>query len=193
MFLLHNLLSSPSPSSPFLHSSTPFLPFYPPLPLPSSPPPSSVSAVVRQFRELVDEHGVVFVSSAGNNGPCLSTVGTPGGNTSSIIGGTLWTGHCGWGIVGRVLWVGHCGWVVSTEMEITFWTICDAIIQFLHLPPLIHVCCLCVCVLCVLVCLLRTCDAGVSAFCSPEMMAAEYSLPQKKPSVPYTWTSRGPT
>lgn len=42
--------------------------------------------LVERISELVNEHGVIYVSSAGNAGPALSTVGAPGGTTTATLG-----------------------------------------------------------------------------------------------------------
>ncbi len=42
--------------------------------------------LVERISELVNEHGVIYVASAGNAGPALSTVGAPGGTTTATLG-----------------------------------------------------------------------------------------------------------
>ena len=46
---------------------------------------SSRGQVIKRFTELTNKHNILFVSSAGNSGPALSSVGAPAASTSSII------------------------------------------------------------------------------------------------------------
>jgi len=42
--------------------------------------------IIDLANELVHQHGVIFVASAGNNGPAMTTIGAPGGYATGVIG-----------------------------------------------------------------------------------------------------------
>lgn len=48
--------------------------------------PMSCGRVVHVLRDAVLKHGIVFLASAMNDGPALSTVQAPGGTSPGIIG-----------------------------------------------------------------------------------------------------------
>lgn len=42
--------------------------------------------IMKLLEEVVNKHGIIFVGSASNNGPALSTLGAPAGSGTSTIG-----------------------------------------------------------------------------------------------------------
>ena len=49
-------------------------------------PAPDVGRIIDIYSEIVNKHGVIWVCSAGNEGPALTTVGSPGGTTSALLG-----------------------------------------------------------------------------------------------------------
>lgn len=45
----------------------------------------NIGRVIEALKGAVCKHRIVFVASAGNDGPALSTSGAPGGTTSDIL------------------------------------------------------------------------------------------------------------
>jgi tripeptidyl-peptidase-2 len=46
----------------------------------------NIGRIVELAKELVEEHNITFVCSAGNNGPSLGSVGAPGGSSTCLLG-----------------------------------------------------------------------------------------------------------
>eukprot|EP01114_Cavostelium_apophysatum_P008446 TRINITY_DN2094_c0_g1_i2.p1 TRINITY_DN2094_c0_g1~~TRINITY_DN2094_c0_g1_i2.p1 ORF type:complete len:1234 (+),score=363.51 TRINITY_DN2094_c0_g1_i2:119-3820(+) len=53
----------------------------------------NVGRFVDLARAVVHKHDVIFVSSAGNSGPALTTVGSPGGTTAGLLGVGAYVSH----------------------------------------------------------------------------------------------------
>ncbi|CAG0888707.1 unnamed protein product [Cyprideis torosa] len=88
--------------------------------------------------EVVHDAGIVWLASAGNSGPALSTVGAPPDIKDPCILGKQTKDPC----------------ILGKQVK-------------------------------------DLCILGVGAYVFPEMMAASYSMREKNPTMPYTFTSRG--
>lgn len=127
--------------------------------------------MLEQFTSLVRKNNVIFVSSAGNNGPALSTVGCPGGNTEALIGMLSCSFYSILILVSS--FISFPCFLIPVPLLLIHIPNHIIISSFLYHPIPYNV--------------------GVSAFVSPDMMAGAYSLMKTKPGTPYTWSSKGPT